>query len=138
MKQAGHKNGWLRAAYKRHRQAGVLCALPIIVLAVTGIALQHAEFFGLERKFITSPALLNWYGMEPSTEPKVIRGDDHWAALVDGVLYIDGRHVGDGIEHINGLGALNDLLVVVSTNSVWLVDASSYQLVEKLGDESLP
>jgi len=49
-----------------HRWLGILSALFLMVLALTGLALNHTERLGLNRITLGSPWLLSLYGMSPA------------------------------------------------------------------------
>lgn len=48
---------------KLHRQIGVFAALWLLVLASTGLLLQHRSDWGLNKAFITNQTLLKLYGV---------------------------------------------------------------------------
>lgn len=48
---------------KLHRWIGVLASLWLLVLASTGLLLQHSKDWGLEKKHITNSSLLKAYGI---------------------------------------------------------------------------
>ena len=54
----------LRSLYIWHRYMGLAAALFVIVLAVTGLALNHTQELGLDSNYVKSGALLNWYGVQ--------------------------------------------------------------------------
>ncbi len=53
----------LRKALRNlHRWAGLLSAVWLLLLAFTGLLLQHADRFGLSQMHVTSAATLQWFG----------------------------------------------------------------------------
>ena len=52
-------------AFLWHRRIGLLGLLLVIILAVTGILLNHTEKFKLDETYINNAWLLNWYGIKP-------------------------------------------------------------------------
>ncbi len=54
---------WTR---KTHRWLGVIAAFWLILLAVTGVLLQHAEDWGLDKKPVRSAWLLSLHGLTPT------------------------------------------------------------------------
>ena len=57
----------LRFLYRLHRKLGIVTALFIVILSVTGIMLNHNAQFGLNKQFITSQWILKLYGKEQQT-----------------------------------------------------------------------
>ena len=56
-------------AFLWHRRVGLLAIALVIVLAITGIMLNHTEKFKLDESYINNSWLLSWYGIEPEGEP---------------------------------------------------------------------
>ena len=54
---------WIR---KTHRWLGVIAAIWLILLAVSGVLLQHAEDWGLDKKPVRSAWLLSLHGLTPT------------------------------------------------------------------------
>ncbi len=52
-----------RLLRKTHRQIGVFAALWLLLLASTGLLLQHRSDWGLDKSFITNQTLLKLYGV---------------------------------------------------------------------------
>ena len=63
----------LKVSYRWHRKAGVWACIPVIVIALTGVLLNHADYFELNSDLVASSAVLDWYGMEPVSEPLALR-----------------------------------------------------------------
>lgn len=138
MKQRNGKHGLLKASYKWHRHIGAWLSIPILLVVCSGIALNHSQLFGLEGSHVTSPLVLALYGMEPESSPVVLREGDLRAAVLDGTLYVNGRRVGEGVEGLTGLGALDSMITVSTERKVFLLDPTTLEVIEKLGAESLP
>ena len=61
-----------------HRRLGLSALALVIILAITGIMLNHTEELELDESFVSSSWLLNWYGIKPDSEPityKVKKGE---------------------------------------------------------------
>lgn len=57
-------------AFLWHRRIGLAALLLVIILAITGIMLNHTEAFKLDETYINNSSLLQWYGIEPEGEPR--------------------------------------------------------------------
>lgn len=66
-----------------HARAGVLAALFFLLLALTGLALNHTAAFQLDQKRVDAGWLMRWYGMKSATPAQ-------------GYLFESGYFVGDG------------------------------------------
>jgi hypothetical protein len=51
-----------KALRKIHRWVGLLSALWLLQLAITGLLLQHADDFKLTQSYVSSPTVLKWFG----------------------------------------------------------------------------
>lgn len=56
-------------AFLWHRRVGLLALSLVIILAITGILLNHTEKFKLDETYINNSWLLSWYGIEPENKP---------------------------------------------------------------------
>jgi len=134
----------LRSLFLWHRYLGLTAAALVMVLALTGLALNHSPALGLDRQPVRSPWLLAWYGMAPPEEITAFRAGRLWLAELDGRLYVDhGRleAVRDGEEGgLRLLGAVEGPrgLVVAATARRLLLLTPEGELVEGLDEASLP
>ena len=55
----------IRHLRKWHRKLGILAAFFLIFLSITGIALNHTNYFSLAHQPITNAYLLSHYGIHP-------------------------------------------------------------------------
>jgi len=69
--------------------------LVVLIIAVTGIALNHTDSLGLDERKVTSPVLMDRYGMLPDGEPMVYFGGEKVMAAWGGRLLLDGESVAD-------------------------------------------
>ncbi|MEA3413673.1 MAG: PepSY domain-containing protein [Pseudomonadota bacterium] len=119
-----------RSLYLWHRYIGLSAAIFIVLLAVTGVFLQHTAGLGLERQYVNNRLLLRWYGIKPN--PVVsYRTANFWVSGAGEFIYLDGKPV-EG-EYGDLKGAIEDgpLIIVVSDESVVLLTRSG-EFVERL------
>ena len=125
--------GWRRWLRRAHRWAGTSLVVFVVFLAATGIVLNHAVDFGLDRKYVSSPWILDAYGMNA---PGSYAGK---VALGSFVVVGDGRRVhvlltsGELVETIDlgaalpgdieRVGRAADLAVLQSSGRLFRSDA---------------
>ena len=51
---------------------GLFAIALVIILAITGIMLNHTEAFKLDERYIKASWLLDWYGIKPEDEPVAV------------------------------------------------------------------
>ena len=56
-------------AFLWHRRVGLFALVLVVILAVTGILLNHTERFKLDETYVNNSWLLSWYGIEPENKP---------------------------------------------------------------------
>lgn len=128
----------LRLLLKTHRTAGLVSAAFVLLLATTGIMLQHTDGLGLDERFLRGDYWLAWYGMElPEPGPVYVFGD-HEAALLGDRLYVDGVATADNLSALSGAVALAELLVIAAPDRLLLLTDSGLLLETVTSVHGLP
>ncbi len=125
-----------RRARPWHRVIGLLTALPLLWVVITGAILNHTVDWKLDQRMVHHPWVMKAYGMNPVGEPEVVTVGSHRIAAWDGLIFMNGAPI-----EISGdlLGAVEDAggVAVVTTSNVLRLDGDGAQ-VELIGSESLP
>ncbi len=128
----------LKSLYVWHRWVGLVAALFVIVLAVTGLALNHTEELELDARHVRTAWLLDWYGIAVPESVPAWRVGDRWISQWDRRLYLDTRDLGEHPEgRLRGAVAWGDLLIVALDQALLLLTEGG-ELVEKLAADDLP
>jgi hypothetical protein len=109
---------WLR---RFHRWLGVVLVFFVLLLAVSGIALNHAEGWGLDRRYLGWSWLLDAYGIEAPPPSASFADGSHRATLLGGHLYFDGVDVAQEVETLTGLAVLGPLVLVGSGDTAYIL-----------------
>lgn len=125
------KNG-RRPLNRWHRRLGIFTAVFVLLLAISGWLLNHTESFRLDDRHVGSTWLLDWYGIQPKQPPRSYAVGEHRVTQVDSHLYFDGRRVSSRVEDLVGGVRLDNLFVVATQETLYLL-LESGQLVEQLG-----
>jgi len=114
-----------------HHWFGLASFLFVLILSVTGIALNHAEKLGLGRTFITSSWLLSWYGVEsPPPSSSFSVGLDR-VTLLGNRLYLGTREAARSIPALTGAVRYDDLILVATDDSLIFLSADA-EVVDRL------
>lgn len=108
-------------AFLWHRRIGLFALILIIILAVTGIMLNHTEKFKLDETYVNSSWLLNWYGIEPLDEPVSFRVKDHIISAWHEQLFFDNNAVASLEQSIHGAMGAEQFIVVALDSEIILL-----------------
>jgi len=109
------------AVRRLHRSFGVVAAIFILFMVMSGLAINHSHDLGLDQQHVSQPSLLNWYGFG---EPKDIRSfvvADVWLSFAGSQLYLNDDHVA---TITNGVGAVGnaDMLIAAGSEELLLLN----------------
>lgn len=105
---------------RSHRWLGVGLALPLVLLAVTGVLLNHSDDLGLDQRFATQPWLAGLYGIDPKVPDSGYRIGEHWVSHARDTLFLDGRELTRSHAAPVGAAMRDGLLVVASADTLYL------------------
>jgi len=134
------KNRVWRFLYKLHRYIGLSSAIVLLMLAVTGIALNHTEELKLDSQMIQSTTILDWYAIKPPENIKSFATKNHWITQINQQLYFDHSIV--LINQASLLGAIetDDFIIAALNNSLLLlslegelIEQTPLNTIEKIG-----
>jgi hypothetical protein len=115
--------------WRWHRRLGLLAAVFVLVLAVTGILLNHSPGLGLDRRFVDSPWLRQAYG-DDSADLPAFRLGGHWLSQgADGKVYFDTLEVAPCAGRLVAAVEAQGMLLAGCSGELLLI-APSGQLIE--------
>lgn len=126
----------LRFLRRWHGRAGVAALAFFLLLAATGILLNHGRDFGLDGREIRSPWLARWYGI-PVSEPVAFAAGSHRLIAAGGTWLLDDRPVAEHAAAPVGFVEAGGVLYAASAESLnlYLPDG---QAVDKISARQLP
>lgn len=126
----GNRRRWSVRLTHWHRWAGIAAALFVIVLALTGLALQHARALGLDRTPMGAPSVARVLGIE-APDVRAYRAGEHWVLGTSEALYLGGQRVTALPDAPAGAVATEFGIAVAAGGDVLLVSEQG-RLVEHL------
>jgi hypothetical protein len=112
-------------AFLWHRRIGLLALILVIILAITGIMLNHTEKFKLDETYINSSWLLNWYGIKPEDEPVSFlvtkNGEKHIISAWHDKLFFDDTTITKLEQTMHGAIGAEQFIVVALDNEIILL-----------------
>ncbi len=117
-----------------HRRVGLSAAGFVLILATTGLFLNHAIDWHLDSRTLSSSALLNWYGIR---QPEVLLSysvGKQTITRVGSEVFLDTREIAHCRGELFGAVELSDQgHIVVGCNQELIIFTQDYELVERLG-----
>lgn len=117
------------ALRRLHRSIGAAAAVFVLFIVISGIAINHSNGLGLDRKHVSLSFLLDWYGLGAPDELTSFDCGDAWLSFAGSQLYLDEKPVA---AISGGIGAVSagDLLVAAGNDELLLLDQDG-NLVER-------
>lgn len=126
------KHRLLKSLYVWHRYAGVIAALFTLILALTGIALNHTERLKLDASYVESGWLLDWYGINTPATQHAYPLAERWLSHVGDSLYLDEKRIdGNFTQPVGALSFPHFIAVAVAGNILLLTYEG--EVIERLG-----
>lgn len=123
----------IRSLYVWHRYVGLSAAIFVVLLAISGIALNHTEAFALDSRYVRSRLLLDWYGIEAPESALGVDTALGSVMLLGTKLYVAGRPLDGEFQSLNGAVAERDLLIVAVDDDLLLLSGGGDYL-ERLSE----
>lgn len=114
-----------------HRKTGVVSAILVVLIVVTGLALNHTETMQLDRTYVRSNWLLDQYDIRLPTDGRNFKAGEHWVSQYGEHLYLDGTALATQAGKLIGAVAVGDAIAVASGKELLLLTAEG-ELLERL------
>jgi len=114
-----------------HRLTGFLVIFFVLFFAVTGIFLNHADQFDMDRKYIDYNWLLNLYSIGPSQPPVSYAADNIWLTLVDTRIYFNDHELPERATALLGAVKLDGIVIAALPDALLLLTETG-QIIEKI------
>lgn len=112
----------VRTLWHWHRRIGLVACVILLLLALTGILLNHSPQFGWDRKPISVQWILQSYGFRAPDRYDGVKIADHYWVLSGDQLFLDDLALASCSDPWHSLVYLNDLVVAACSDQVALFD----------------
>jgi len=119
---------WVRYG---HRWLGISVVLVVLLLAVSGIALNHSDDWRLDRRYVSWSWLLDAYGIRAPAPGASYADSGHRSTQLGQRLYFDAREVAQDFGTLHGMVVVGPLVLVASDVSA-LVLTPAGDIVESI------
>ncbi len=128
----------LRSMYIWHRYIGLSAAVLVLILATTGLMLNHTEKLQLDSHYVNNNWLLDQYGIHAPSNIRSYPLSDRWLSQWGERLFLGPIDIGESDEKLLGVLFYNGMLVMALKSEIWLLTPAG-ELIEKLGpNEGIP
>lgn len=115
-----------------HRVLGLVSAVFVVLLSVTGLVLNHTERLRLDEIHLSGDWLLALYGIEPAGDVVSYRAGNSWVSSLDGRLFLDAEPLEWRADRLQGAVVVGPVIAVALDAEVALLTRDG-RLVERLG-----
>lgn len=123
----------LRSFYIWHRYVGISAAVLLLLLAVSGLFLNHTVALKMDRSFISNQWLLDWYEIEAPQRAINYATQQHNITLIEDKLYLDKKSIHGHFESLAGAIELQDI-IIIAIDTQLLLFTHNGELIERIND----
>jgi len=117
---------------KWHKKFGIYISLFVILLAISGIALNHSEELKLNTTYVKMGWLMDLYQINPKSEPIGYFLSNNWITKIDGHIYFNNKKIVDNTNKLIGVVNTNDTYTVAYDDKIILLTVEG-EILESLG-----
>ncbi len=121
----------IKSLYLWHRYVGLTTALFVILLASSGIALNHTDGFALEKRYVQNRWLLDWYGIQAPDSALFATTTYGRLTLLGTKLYLNAQPLDGEFQMFYGAVAKDELLVAAVDHDLLLLSKQG-EIIERL------
>jgi PepSY-associated transmembrane protein len=126
-----------RTLRRWHARIGFAALIFFVLIAATGVALNHGAALGLDSRYVHAEWIARWYGIRQEQPRQAYRTASHLLVAANGRWLLDGSPTGEKMPHPLGLVEIGELLVVGGESSLHVYRADG-ALVDRLDGYALP
>jgi len=124
--------------HKWHKKFGAIAALFLILIVMSGIALNHSEQFQFNNNYIQTQWLLDLYQINPASEPVSYEADGFRVSQLGERIYFDKREIAKDVQQLIGIVSADDIVTVAFDGQLKLVSKEGETIEHLTGVEGVP
>ena len=130
MKKKSNYSFW-KLIHKLHRYIGLISALVLLMLSLTGIILNHTEDLKLDSRFVQNKILLDWYGIFSPNPKRVFKTSTHYLSQFDNQIFLNQQYILNSTGLLQGAVETKNFIAVALSHSILLVSIEG-ELIEQI------
>ncbi len=128
----------IKSLFIWHRYMGLTAALFILILALTGIALNHTDDFHLDSKFVQSNWLLGLYNIKQPKNITTFKIGNFYVSQLQNRLYLNNNEISQQDEPLIGAVISNEYIVVATASNLIVLTTQGEQVENITSAHGLP
>lgn len=120
-----------------HRWTGLFSAILVLILCITGIALEHTSEWQLDQRYVKSAQLVKLYGIQVN-ESIHFKTNEHTISQNEHALFLDGQHIGSIPSLLCGATRTQTTIAICHQNGILLFDQTGKALESLTPNLNLP
>lgn len=113
-----------------HRRLGIFCALFIMLMAITGVVINHSNHLSIDSAPVQQAWLLDYYGITPANKLAIYQTQPLSLASSDNLVWVRHRLAVEADSPIKGMLTLGKMILAVDSNNLYMVSQDG-ELMEK-------
>ena len=122
--------------YRFHRYTGLSTGIIILMLAVTGIALNHTDALMLDKHYVKSPAILDWYGIAEPELQSSFAIQQLWLSQSEQTIYLNDQAIFKTATPIVG-ATINASYITVAFKDALLLLTPEGEVIEQINKKAI-
>ncbi len=123
----------LRTFYRAHQYMGIGAAVFVLLIALTGILLNHTDDFTFDKTHVQSDWVLDWYGIKIPEKIRSFRVESQYITLMGEDLYFNTHEIGNNFRQFIGAVGVNGVFVVAVNHAILLLTEEG-EIIDTLGE----
>ncbi|EDQ00373.1 PepSY-associated TM helix domain-containing protein [Shewanella benthica] len=113
-----------------HRRLGIFCSLFIMLMAISGVVINHSNHLSIDSAPVQQAWLLDYYGITPANKLVIYQTQPLSLASSDNLVWVRHRLAVEADSPIKGMLTLGKMILAVDSNNLYIVSQDG-ELMEK-------
>ncbi|MDI5847254.1 PepSY domain-containing protein [Shewanella xiamenensis] len=127
-----------RALRPWHRRLGIISCLFILLLVVTGIAINHSQHLHLSKAFVQQTWLLDYYGIIAPKHIVQFGSDSKPLLITDNRLWLEHEQILEAQRQLISAAYFSNMLIAIDSEQLYLFDREGKILETQNQSTGLP
>ena len=115
-----------KQAFKRlirpwHRWLGIFSAIFVLLLAITGILINHSNPLSIDSAHVKQVWLLDYYGIKTPEQISIYLTSPHILASSNNLVWVDSHLVLESDSAIKGMVHFGEMVIAIDSNALYLI-----------------